>query len=76
MTSVLCEYKDIFGKPREGVHAARIPIVDLALWDVVGTILLIYAITYATGKNWISVTIVVCLSFIFLHRLFCVETSI
>lgn len=32
-----------------GFHAARIPVVDLALWDVVGTLLLV-VITARTAR--------------------------
>lgn len=32
------ELKDIFGLPRTGIHAQRIPVLDIALWDTVGTI--------------------------------------
>jgi bacteriorhodopsin len=34
------ELKDIFGLPRTGFHAQRIPILDIALWDTVGTIVI------------------------------------
>lgn len=32
--------KDIFGLPRTGIHAQRIPFIDIALWDTVGTIVI------------------------------------
>jgi hypothetical protein len=42
---MLCEYKHSLGIPRQGFHAARIPIVDSALNDVLGTLGLAF-ITY------------------------------
>jgi hypothetical protein len=37
---------DIFGKPEEGVHAATIPVLNLAAVDVIGTI------GIAAGISW------------------------
>ena len=34
------ELKDIFGLPRTGIHARRIPVLDIALWDTIGTIVI------------------------------------
>ena len=34
------KYKYIFGYPREGFHKWRIPILDIALLDTLGTILI------------------------------------
>jgi len=31
--------EDIFGRPREGIHSARIPYIDLAAVDVILTFL-------------------------------------
>ena len=39
-----CKYKDIFGKPKEGVHSYR--IMNIAIVDVLATILLAKAIQY------------------------------
>lgn len=36
----LSQYKDSLGQPRQGFHAARVPILDVALWDTVGTIVI------------------------------------
>ena len=71
-----CEYKDIFGKPREGAHALRIPVADLALVDVIGTIAIIFAIVHVTSWSYTTVTIGVILLFVILHKLFCVDTAL
>ena len=70
-----CEYKDIFGKPREGIHATRIPILDVALWDVVGAIVLIFGLIWLGLSPACSVAVVV-VGTIILHRLFCVNTRV
>ena len=36
----LSQYKDSLGQPRQGFHAARVPLLDVALWDTVGTIVI------------------------------------
>jgi hypothetical protein len=33
-----CPYKDTFGEPRTGVHAMRIPVLDVAFWDTAMTV--------------------------------------
>lgn len=71
---MLCQYKDIFGKPNEGSHKTR--MLGLAFWDVFLTMLLIIGISYAGNYSAVSVTIVVCLAFIILHRAFCVNTAL
>lgn len=71
----LTQYKDILGKPREGAHSIRIPIIDWALVDVLLTILLVY-IFYLLGYTHVV------LLFIFffllgemLHYIFGVKTA-
>jgi len=70
----LCKYKNVFGKPREGVHSAR--LLDTAVVDVVLTVVLAYATTLI-DKRWDLWTAIV---FWFLvgaamHILFCVDTT-
>lgn len=52
---MFCQFKDIFGKPHEGVHRYRIPIPHLnpnpethsiALVDTIGTLLIAILISY------------------------------
>ena len=41
-----CAWNGIAGPPRKGFHARRIPWLDVALWDVIGTVLIAVAIAY------------------------------
>jgi hypothetical protein len=70
----LCQYKDIFGKPREGAHAYR--IFDIAVVDVVATVIVAFVISRVFGfiiwKSLVSLFIVGIIS----HRLFCVRTTV
>lgn len=73
---MLCQYKNIFGEPYKGFHETRIPIIDIALWDTVGTIGIIFILVYFTGVNWLVVILLVIMLTIFTHSLFCVETKV
>ncbi len=70
----LCKYKDIFGRPKEGGHSFR--IFDVAVIDVVFTI-----IGGVLIARWLDVAIwkpvlVLFILGILLHRLFCVRTTV
>lgn len=70
----LCQYRDIFGKPGEGVHSYRlfgIAIVDLGL-----TILVSLIIAYLLGKNPLVICVIALLLGIIFHYLFCVNTTV
>lgn len=73
---MLCRYKDIFGEPYRGFHKTRIPFIDIALWDTIGTIAIIIFIIKLTEVNWLVITLLVLLITIFTHSLFCVETKL
>jgi uncharacterized membrane protein len=70
----LCEYKDIFGRPREGAHAYR--VFDIAVVDVAATVVVAYVIARAFGfvfwKSLVTLFIVGIIS----HRMFCVRTTV
>lgn len=69
-----CQYKDVFGKPGEGVHSYRvsnIAAVDLALTIGVAKLTADY---FETTFLW-SLFIWIIAS-IFFHWLFCVETTL
>lgn len=71
-----CKHKDIFGKPGEGVHKYR--IMNIAIVDVLATILLAKAIQYYIIPE-IDIWLILAgcfLSGIILHRVFCVKTTI
>lgn len=70
----LCKYKNIFGKPNEGVHAYR--IFNIAIVDVLLTVLAAYIISIFTNYHFVSTLMVLFLLGIISHRLFCVQTTI
>ena len=76
---MFCEYKDIFGKPGEGVHKTRIGSTEtfegFALYDILGLVFLIIIVVYLTGYSILSVSIIGIISTILLHKLFCVKTT-
>ena len=51
----LCKYKDILGRPNEGVHSFR--IFNIAIVDVLLTILAAYILSIFTKFNLIYTTI-------------------
>jgi len=70
----LCKYKNIFGKPGTGVHSYR--IFNIAIVDVLLTILAAILIAYYNKISYIKTTIVLFLLGIFIHRIFCVRTTV
>ncbi len=72
---MFCKYKDIFGKVNEGVHKHR--IMDIAIVDVVATIILAFLIHYKFKQyNFIVILAGLFVLGVFSHRLFCVRTTI
>lgn len=70
----LCQHKEIFGRPNEGVHSYR--VLDIAVVDVVGTI----AISLLLSKS-LKVSLFVCFLALIVvgvisHELFCVDTAL
>lgn len=70
----LCEYKNIFGKPNEGFHKER--FFGLALYDVVGTIIIGIMISKYFKIDLLKTFIILTLFVIFIHKIFCVETAL
>ena len=70
----LCRYKNIFGKPGTGVHSYR--IFNIAIVDVLLTILSAILIAYFFKISFIKTAIVLFILGIFLHRIFCVRTTV
>ncbi len=70
----LCKYKDILGKPKTGAHSYR--IFNIAIVDVLLTILASFLISYFSQIPFWKVLIFLFLLGIVLHRLFCVRTTI
>ena len=70
----LCKYKHIFGEPRKGVHQYR--LFDIAIVDVIMTIIAILLIVKFTKQSWQLVTVIMIILMIIGHRMFCVRTTI
>jgi hypothetical protein len=70
----LCKYKNIFGIPGQGPHSYR--IFNIAIVDVILTIILAYIISYIYKTSFIRTCVILFILGILLHRLFCVRTTI
>lgn len=70
----LCQYSNIFGEVGKGVHSIR--IFNIAIVDTLSTIILAYIISAMLKIKFWKVLIILFILGIFLHRLFCVQTTI
>ena len=70
----LCKYKNALGEPKKGIHSYR--IFNIAIADVVMTIILAYIISYFMKISFIYVLICLFIVGIILHRIFCVQTTL
>lgn len=70
---MLCEYKDIFGVAGQGVHSTR--LLDVALFDYLGTIMLAVIVSKFTKLPLVLSTILMFVLGLVLHWVFCVPTS-
>jgi fatty acid desaturase len=71
---MLCKYKDALGKPKTGIHSYR--IFNIAIADVIMTIIASLIISYFFKFNFWITLIVLFLLGILLHRIFCVKTTV
>ena len=72
---MLCKYKELFGKPNEGLHSIR--IFNVAIVDVLFIILGAYVIHIFIPKyKFFYILLLLFLSGIIAHRIFCVRTTI
>lgn len=71
-----CPFKDILGKPGEGIHSARIG--GIALFDTLATIVGAYFIqkTFYPETSYFKVLLIFFIIGELLHVLFCVRTTI
>jgi hypothetical protein len=70
-----CKYKNILGKVNQGIHSIR--IYNIAIMDVLFTIFGAYIIKMILPNyNFLTILLMLFLLGIFLHRLFCVKTTI
>ena len=72
---MFCKYKNIFGKVNEGLHSFR--IFDIAIIDVLLTFFTAFIIKKFNSKyNYYIILLLLFILGIFLHRIFCVKTTI
>lgn len=74
---MLCKYRHVFGKEGEGVHSVR--FMNIAVIDVLGTVLGGALIAWLAGWGWrgfLLVTVLLFVIAILMHRLFCVNTTV
>lgn len=74
MKNPLCSFREILGKPGEGIHSYR--IFNLAIMDIIMTILGSYLFSIITRYPFIYSLIGFFFLGIVLHRLFCVRTTV
>ena len=72
----LCQYREAGGTPRMGLHALRIPLIDVAFWDVVGTLLIAVLIAHILKTNVVSTVLIAFLLGCAAHIVFCVPTTV
>lgn len=70
----LCKYKNYFGEPGKGVHSYR--IFNIAIVDVVMTLIGALIISYLSGIKFIWTALGLFILGILLHRVFCVRTTL
>lgn len=69
-----CKYRDIFGKPNSGVHSIR--LFNIAVVDLILTLLFAYVISKYTNISFISISVVLLIVSVYTHKLFCVDTTL
>lgn len=70
----LCKYKDVFGKPNEGLHQFR--VFDIAIVDVLLTIFVAWVVSYFFKINFLYSLVGFFILGIICHRIFCVRTTV
>lgn len=69
-----CKYKDIFGKPKQGIHSYR--IFGMAFVDLFLTFVLAYLIYIYTKYSYLSIFLFLIILSIIIHKLMCVDTTL
>ena len=74
MSLGLCKYRNALGVPGKGAHSIR--LINVAVVDVLLTIVGAYIIAYFARTSFAWTAVGLFLLGIILHRLFCVRTTI
>ena len=69
----MCRYKNIFGKPNQGIHSIR--LFNLAIIDVIMALIAGYLIGLYFNHVWLGIIGFFTLGII-MHAVFCVDTTI
>ena len=70
----LCRYKEVFGRPNEGIHSHR--FLGLAAADMLQTLLLAIVVSYVSGVCFWKVCLAVFVFAEIVHYAFCVDTAV
>jgi uncharacterized membrane protein YcaP (DUF421 family) len=70
---MLCRFRHIFGVERQGIHSLR--VFDVAIVDVIGTIVGGIFIAKYFGINMFATIAALFVLGIVMHRLFCVDST-
>ena len=70
----LCKYKDLFGKPNEGIHQYR--IFDIAIVDVIVVVFCSWIISRILRLPFLLTLAIIFAIGIVVHRLVCVRTGL
>jgi hypothetical protein len=72
---MLCQYKDILGVPRQGVHSYR--LFNVAIVDVAMTVVAAYLISRLfRGIPFLTALTALFVLGVVLHRVLCVDTTV
>lgn len=69
-----CKYKNILGEVGKGIHSYR--LFNIAIADVILTFISAVIISYIFNTNIIIVFIALMIFSVFIHYLFCVDTTL
>lgn len=70
---MLCAYANKLGEPNKGVHRH---FLGLAIFDLLGTVLIALAIAHYSKVNFWLIFGIIFLLGVVLHRMFCVNTTV
>ena len=70
----LCKYKNVLGKPNEGIHSYR--FMGISIVDSVITVVAAYFISHKFKKPFGITLLSLFILGIIVHKLFCVRTTI
>lgn len=74
MVFELCKYKNLFGQPNIGIRKYR--IFNIALFDTLIVVMIGIFISYFSGYPLWMILLILFVTGIIAHRLFCVRTGI